>query len=433
MAKLRYMVLLLATVLLLGGCSMKSASELFCLPGRTDEADDLQAAIRSAMGSMEFSAPLNGSNQQSVQAADLNGDGQMEYLVYAKDDSDKPLHIFVFSGDGTHYSLLDTITCTGSAFDRVEYVQMDNALGCEIVVGRQVGDQAARAVSVYSLIVDHMETLITASYSRFITAPLDGARRSQLLVLQPGTNAHGVAVLFSMNDRQVERSAQIPISQPAENIQQVTRVELLDGKPAVYVTSSVGDSEDVVTDVFICSQGQLDNLTWSQESGSSQRTQRNGDLAVCDIDGDGILEFPEPVPIRGSLAEGQYVLRWYALSSDGSEKDKLFTYHNYPGGWYLELKPDLARRLDVATYGSSYEFMAWDPAFTQKERLMTLYVLTGQRREEQAVVNNRFVLLRGESTVYAGELAVVSYAYGLTKASLIGSFHLIREEWNTGG
>lgn len=429
MAKLRYMVVLLVAALLLSGCNMKSASELFCLPGRTGQSDDLQTAIREAMGKMEFSAPLNGSNQQSVQAADLNGDGQMEYMVYAKDDSEKPLHIFIFSGDGKHYSLLDTITCTGSAFDRVEYVQMDDALGCEIVVGRQVADQATRAVSVYALILDHMESLVTASYSRFITAPLDGSRRSQLLIFQNGTGGGGVVQLYGFQEGTVEQSAQISVSQPADNILQMVRGELLDGKPAVYVTSLAEDSEDIVTDVLVGRNGQLENLGTT----GSLRAPRKEQLTAWDMDDDGILEFPDPIAVQGNLGEGQFVLRWYSISSDGSEQDKLYTYHNYAGGWYLELKPDLARRIDVASFGSSYEFRVWDPEFTQTQTLMNVYVLTGARREEQAVVNNRFVLLRGDSTVYAGELAVGSYSYGLTKTTLIGAFHLIREDWNTGG
>lgn len=424
MAKLRYMVVLLVAALLLSGCNMKSASELFCLPGRTGQSDDLQTAIRAAMGKMEFSAPLNGSNQQSVQAADLNGDGQMEYMVYAKDDSEKPLHIFIFSGDGTHYTLLDTIECTGSAFDRVEYVQMDNALGCEIVVGRQVDDQAVRAVSVYSLIADHMETFLTAAYTRFLTARLDGGRRNQLLVLAPGTGDNGVAEVYAMQNRQMECISQIPVSRPAENILQVTGTVLQDGMPAVFATSSVDGEDSIVTDVFVWKDDGLLNLTAGQ---GSITTLRPEELAVCDIDGDGVPELPEPVLTQSALGDGQHMIHWYSLRSDGSRIDKGCTYHNYSGGWYLELKADLALRIDVVTLGSSYEFRIWDREFTQWEKLLSIYVLTGQRREEQAVVNNRFVLRREESTVYAAELAVTSYTYGLTKASLIGDFHLIRE------
>ena len=48
--------------------------------------------------------------------------------------------------------------------------------------------------------------------------------------------------------------------------------------------------------------------------------------------------------------------------------------------------------------------------------------------EEQAVADNRFVLFRTDSTVYAGHLEVASAAYNLTQESLIHAFHLITQD-----
>ena len=110
----------------------------------------------------------------------------------------------------------------------------------------------------------------------------------------------------------------------------------------------------------------------------------------------------------------------------------MYTFHNFVGGWYLKLNRDLASRFTVTQKGSSYEFSLWDEAFVTAERFMNVYVLTGQKREEQAVTDNRFVLHRGESTIYAANLEVASAAYGMDKASLIDSFHLIVQDWKSG-
>ena len=74
----------------------------------------------------------------------------------------------------------------------------------------------------------------------------------------------------------------------------------------------------------------------------------------------------------------------------------------------------------------------WDETNLQSQKLMTLYVLTGQRREEQAVEDNRFIVYKTESTIYAVKLEVASAAYGMTQESLIQSFHLIVDDWNSG-
>jgi hypothetical protein len=61
-----------------------------------------------------------------------------------------------------------------------------------------------------------------------------------------------------------------------------------------------------------------------------------------------------------------------------------------------------------------------------------LFVLTGQSREEQGVMDDRFVLHKTDSAVYAAHLESAAIDLGLTKESIIYSFRLIQEDWKTG-
>lgn len=437
LSKLRNIILLaLTTALLLGGCSLYTVSELYCLPARSEEYTNLQSVMSRAMSGMEYCAPVSGDNQQTVQAVDLDGDGEKEYLLFAKGTSEKPLQIFVFSGDGANYELLDTIESTGSSFDRVEYVKMDDAAGYEIVVGRQVSDQVVRSLSVYTLRNGQIEQIMSANYTEFICSELNGDARSDILILRPGESTNGVAVLYSMNRGTLERSQEVPMSEPAENIMRIMSGRLDDGVPAVYVASSVSGSSGIITDIYALVDGQLTNVSLSNESGTSVQTLRNYYVYADDIDGDGVLELPSLVTMKQTQdnydTSSQYIICWYAVTSDGAKVPKMYTYHNYLGGWYLELDGSIADRFAVTQKGSSYEFSLWNEDLTQPEKLMTVYVLTGQRREEQAVAENRFVLHRGDSTIYSADLEVASAAYGMTKDSLIASFHLILQDWKTG-
>ena len=67
-----------ALCLLLSGCFVKTVDELYTLPRHSDEYDNLQMAIDEVMAAdgCSYSAPVSGSNQQSVQLADLDGDGE---------------------------------------------------------------------------------------------------------------------------------------------------------------------------------------------------------------------------------------------------------------------------------------------------------------------------------------------------------------------
>ena len=120
------------------------------------------------------------------------------------------------------------------------------------------------------------------------------------------------------------------------------------------------------------------------------------------------------------------------MSSSGVKTDKRNTYHNFVGGWYIHLDIPEIGRIYVQQSGNSYEVFIWDSAFSQKELLLTIYAITGQNREEQAVSGNRFVLRSGESTVYAAKLEAVSAAYGITRDKTIRGFHMILQDWKTG-
>ena len=75
-----------ALCLLLSGCFVKTVDELYTLPRHSDEYDNLQMAIDEVMAAdgCSYSAPVSGSNQQSVQLADLDGDGEEEAIVFAR-------------------------------------------------------------------------------------------------------------------------------------------------------------------------------------------------------------------------------------------------------------------------------------------------------------------------------------------------------------
>lgn len=432
--------LLLLAALLLTGCNMATVDQLYCLPDRSAEFTNLQSVMQKTMTGYDFSAPLNGQHQQTVQMADLDGDGQAEYLVFAKgSSSETPLRIFIYTGDSEEYRLFDTIDCGGSAFDQVDYVPMIRGGGLELIVGRQVSDQVVRSLSVYTMKDGQMELKLTTNYSRFVCSDLSRDSLSELLVLRPGDTGaqNGVAELYRFRGGAMERSQEVHLSGSADKIKRIVQGNLNDGVPAVYVATEV-EGEAIITDVFALPEGQLTNVSASGELGTSVQTLRNYYVYADDIDNDGVLELPSLISMKSAenlantIDSRQYVVRWYALNSDGTPVDKMYTYHNFVGGWYLQLDSAIAPRFSVAQRGNGYEFSLWNEKFTESEKLMTLYVLTGQKREEQAVLDNRFIVRRSESTIYAMNLEVAASAYGITQESLITGFHLIVQDWNTG-
>lgn len=437
MKKRILLLLSLLFTLLLTGCAMRTVEEMYALPKRSEEYKELQAAIDTAMYGMTFSSPQAGENQQTVQMADLNGDGVDEYLVFARGATEKPLQVLIFQQDESgKCRTLDTIGFNGQAFEQVEYVDFDDQPGKELVVGFQVSNQVLRSVAVFTFRNGGAELLLMNGYTKMLPCSLSGGG-SELMVLRPGEEEteRGMAVLYSYQNGQIVRSVETELSEHTSRIRRIMTSKLQDGTPAVFVTSSSGDNV-IVTDVFVVKDGHFTNIAYSTEADTSIRTLLNYYVYAEDIDSDGILELPDLITMKPVNAwrqdEQQFLLRWYAMDVDGWELDKMYTFHNYIGGWYLQLDSQWAGRLTVEQEQNRFNFYVWDESYQVAIPLFSVFVLTGADRDESASQDGRFPLYRAEGVAYAAQLDFAAPEYGITEKSLQDSFHLIRQDWQTG-
>lgn len=421
----------------LTGCNMRTVDQMYCLPKRSVDDQNLQLAIDAAMTDLEYCAPLSGEHQQSVQMADLDGDSQPEYLVFAKGTSDRPLRILIFKEQADAFVLVDTIENTGTAFDQVEYVQMDGKGGTEIIVGRQLSDKMLRSVSVYTSVDGEFSQILSANYTKFLMVDLNGDSYNELFVLRPGQaeTDNGIAELYHMDSGSIERYNEVSMSCPADKLKRIVVGKLMDQTVAVYAASSVGDTA-LVTDVYAVVEGKLTNISPANESGTGVSTLRNYYVYADDIDNDGVVELPDVSSLVSTQAQdgaqSYELIRWYALTSSGEEVDKLYTYHNFVGGWYLELVDEWAPQLSVTRQGSTDELSLWDKNYKKTQKILTIHAISAKNREELVRDGNYIVLLKTDSVIYAATLEEAGREIGLNEELLIRSFHLIQRDWKTG-
>ena len=427
----------LLTVCLLSGCTMVTVEEMYTPPRRSPAYQDLQKAIDGAMAGMEYASPLSGENRQTVQAADLDGDGTDEYLLFARDTSESPMKILVFSQDENGCYLREIIESRGTAFDLVEYVDLDGQGGLELVVGRQVSDLILRSMSVYTFPEGKAQMLMSVNYSRIVPADLNGDGTSELMVITRGESDedNAVAALYRFDNGTMTRSREASMSESCDHIKRIMVSKLHNGANAVYVASSVGDST-IITDVFALKAGQFSNVSFSNESGTSVQTLRNYYVYADDIDNDGVLELPDLIDMKSVentwMASNQKLIRWYAMDLSGREVDKMYTFHNFDGGWYLQMDKFLTQRISVIQKDNSFVFYLWDEAFQTNEVLMTVYTINGPDREVLAAQEGYYELYRAEGVIYAVKPEEVAMELGLIPELLAQNFHPIQWDWKNG-
>ena len=427
-----------ALCLLLSGCFVKTVDELYTLPRHSDEYDNLQMAIDEVMAAdgCSYSAPVSGSNQQSVQLADLDGDGEEEAIVFARTAGEKPLKAYVFDKKDGAYQNVAVIEGNGTAFARVEYVDLDGETGQEILIGRQLTDQVLQSVSAYALENGEIVELMTASYSQFTTCDLDNDGRADLFVLRfDAETRRGAAELYRYRNDQMQRGPEVSLAHDAASVKRIMTGAVAYNIPAVFVTSAC-EEDTLETDVFIFRGGTFQNLSSLDET---PQTVRNPFAYACDINSDGLVELPELVslPAADAVAETYSLIRWYRLGLDGSREVVLRTYHRFSGGWYVEIPESWDERITISRADEvegargGLVFSSWNGS-APAEPIFTIYAFTGDRRMERAQQDGWFLLLEQTDAVYSASLGTANQAKNLTQDELRQMFHIIHVDWNSG-
>ena len=416
---------ILLASLLLSGCSMMTIDQMYCLPKRSDSYNNLQTAIDTAMLELDYCAPVSGENQQTVQIADLDGDGALEYLIFAKGTQAQPLRILVFRNVDGDYIHIDTIKSNGTEFDRVEYVKMDNSRSTLLVVGRKISDELMRTLTVYTYSQQGIEQLMSVNYREFLPTDLNSDGLSELFVLRSGMTEtdNGIAEFYSLENGEVKRSNEVNLSQPADNLKRILVGKLEDSVPSVYAASA-SEKTGIITDVFTIRDNLLANIT---SSGNTDIVSAlNHYVYANDIDSDGVLELPEVLIQETS---GRNSIRWYGVNQFGEKINKAYTYHNFVDGWYLLLDNEWANVVTVSSTGNRHDFYVFEEDCKTSQRILSIFKSDNQSWEGSG--KGDIILQTTEANTYTASLGEGAAAYGITKEFVLSGFYLIQDEWNT--
>lgn len=429
-------LIVISLAILLCGCFLDPAENLYAVPKQPESFYNLQSAIESVMSdSASYSPPVNGENQQAVQTADLDGDKEDEAIVYIKTGTDNSLCLSVFDKTHESYGLLSKIEGVGNTFDQVQYVQFDGKPGNEIVVGRQLGDGVSQILSVLSLQDGALVELISTPYHEFITTDLNADSLKDVLLLhQDGDVQNGIAVYYHWADGQPVRELEANLSTPVSSVKRMITGKMCKDVPAVFVASAYGEGK-IVTDIFGLRHGNFCNLTRSEDT--EVQTAREYYVYSSDIDNDGLIELPRLLPMQPLEGEessnNQSLICWYNILLDGKEQKKSLTYHNYSDGWYLTVEDAWRNTLSVRSYAAfgSHRCYTFVDSATGRT-IFSIAALTGESKDE-ATRNSAWMQLieKGEIS-YVCSLGEAAGDYGVDISMLRRIFHLIRIDWNTG-
>ncbi len=433
--------ILAAAVLLIltfSGCLNDRMDELFTLPRPSQEYLNLQDAIDGVLATgMVYSAPAGGSNRQSVQLWDFDGNGVSEAVAFFSGTGDNPLKLYVFkkNSDDVYVPAL-ILEGEGTGFASVDYSDLDGDGWLEIVISRRISSEL-RMLRVYS-VRDFLPTpLTTADYSEYVVADLIGAGTSQLYIFRhDAADMTGSVEMVTFSPDGDTDSVSAPLSEGMESIQYIKRGTLQRGRTALFVdgTWSAGG---VVTDIFTAEEGTITNVTRDAEGGASLATVRDQAFYSRDIDGDGVTEVPLTREIESSGETVYRLIDWTCYDAAGHAYQRLTTYHNRTDGWFFILPEEMSKKVrvrrDDRIPGERAVIFSVADGEEQTD-VLVIYSLTGENREAKSVRDGRTALRSEDEVIYACKILPGAEVLGgvLDMAYVKSSFRLIYSEWGTG-
>lgn len=428
--KLKLIAIFLLLAFLLTGCYAFGADDLYALPQRSRVYRELQTAVETALGNGSYSAPVSGANRQVIQQVDLDGDGVEETLVFCKMEGERPLKVLILRRTEERYELACTLEGDGTAFDSVQYSQIDGEPGLEILLSRRIGEQVQEFLSIYTMTDGSAVELMSSGYTAYTVLDLDGDQLSDVFVLR--ANADGLranAELYRFRDGELRKDAETNLSTGADSVKRILTGQIAEGVPAVFVASAY-DENKLITDVFSLVNDSFENITQNDESGQSSETVRNYYVYSTDIDNDGVIELPNTLPLPASEgdsgSENQYRIVWYNLSPEGTRTDKMSTYHSFGEGWFLYLPETWCQSLTVTRRRGENGYSGTELSLLNEEGaltpLVTIYAFNGDQARKRSEEDGRFLLTQRGDVCFSALLAPES---GLDPEQLTARFSFI--------
>lgn len=426
-------------LLCLGGCIFRGVDQLYELPKTSDTFLNLQQAIDEVKGSAESIAPTSGGRTQAIQLFDLLADGTQEAIAFFRDPSaEKPLKIAIFRAtESENYELYAMIENAGSEIGSIEYVDLLGGKELELVVSWQTS--TVQNLVAYSITEGRVEELMRSGYSRYLSADIDNDGKSELYLCQiDSASPDGNHVeMYAENGGVMQLYSSAFLSNGVVPLME--RGYLREGIPAIFVTSGFGDNYRV-TDVIAQRGSAIRNITMDEASRRSTATTRiHTGLSLMDINEDGVVEIPVPVPIHSPEPSGDnfWNTLWKQFDAEGRAYVTMQTYHNNNDGWYLILPEEWEGKITLSRSETTTSargeraviFSHWegDPEI-KPEPFLTIYRITGANREEQTALGARFRLIpdyQDSEAVYAAEIHPAAFKHGMDEAGVKARFQPI--------
>lgn len=457
MKRIKSVIALLMTAVMLfslSGCSFRFSSfeDLLRPPKLTGKYQDLQKSFEKSAGSdYILRPPDNGDFQSAFITYDCDADGDEDAIVFYSDrKAPSTVKMLYFNYDDGKWNSGGSFEGSGSSVDLVMFPDIDNDGNPEILVGWSVlSDKINKTFTLYG--TDNNKAVLIKAYPYTYVSCFD-------------VNGDGVDDIFSLTvDSSVPelptgyaRVYNFSSQDKTLNILSETRT---DGNISSYTSVNTENAEDFNYIYVEATKGDHDSITeliyWDDETNSlvspffdtetqtTKLTWRNMQISCFDIDGDGFLEIPTSVEMKGSFSsvtkpanstnkdvnvkndetESMYFIKWVKYR-DGYARPVQYSVYN-ESGYLLNIHSSWVGRITAIKTDGQMDFYRWTTSTEEMgDLLFSLCTYDSTVESSRKMYSSYKKLKSSGNTNFAYSITDEGYDFGVNETNIEEGFML---------
>lgn len=429
---------LLAAVLLCGCTPFDSeVSDLLRAPKLTGEMQPVQKALEQSLtGNYTLVFPSSGEYRSAIIMRDIDVDGVNEAVAFYSTTIDNTvnIHIAVVDQIDGKWTVTSQQNLVGSDVERVMFDDLDSDGTQEILVGWNIYGNVDKKLCVYEYKGSSMITILSQSYTSFITCDLNDDFSKDILVLNLNTTtALSQASYYSVSENEINEIGRCSLDGSVTAYYDPVVSKTNDGRFCVYIDAAKGAG--LITEMIYFEDGILVNPFYDPENPAESPTLRTSIVTSKDFDGDGIVEVPImtalPVEAQFSVNEQAYLTTWSVFN--GNEfVPKLYTLLNYNDGYYLNLEKEQTDKITVVRDTEKRQRTVFEYDYKNNKfgkELCHIRAVTKASFKANNYAGDGYIKLgENEALVYLLNVSDNADEYGFSEEEIKKTFTVIREE-----
>lgn len=346
--------------------------------------------------------PNNGEYRSAFVMEDFDGDGEDEaYAFYRIGNESTKIRInYLKKQDGAWLSLAD-LEGFGSEIDRVMVANFYNSSKMTLCIGWQTYSLREYQMQLYTMDTTGLAARDVGPYSTAVVGDMTATGKDNILLLYAGNDNNVTARLWEWRDEALHERSSISLDGGIQSFSNVQMVQLADGVPGIFVDGarvSTSRGSTMVTELIYWNGERLYAPFYDASTNETRLTERYSSIPSMDIDGDGMVEWPQSTRLNGHADSNPeessiWMTEWFSWDYENQKPFSEFTS-------VVNMKDGYCLRADKAF---------WDTvttAYSPDKHTLTLYAYDP--------------ILQSED-IYSGEMILCMRAIGTGSATTTAS------------